>query len=233
LRELAATVDSKLREGVTRLVLDNTYTTRSTRAQVLEIGARHGVAVRGLWFDTPLHEAQVNVIERMLAAHGRLLSPEELRRGKDNTMLPPIAQLRLLKDLELPHVDEGFSSLESIAFVRRARAGREARLVALERFEALAPDPRPTLVFGWRPGLSETELAALEARVTAAGATLAICVHPPGPPMCWCRPPLPGLLLAFARAAGVELARSELHGATEVHEVLGQVVGARVHYAAR
>ncbi|HUS28772.1 MAG TPA: hypothetical protein VMZ53_09685, partial [Kofleriaceae bacterium] len=34
------------------------------------------------------------------------------------------------------------------------------------------------------------------------------CVHPAGPPVCWCRKPMPGLALAFARAHDVDLARS-------------------------
>jgi len=232
LRDLAATVDVRLREGVTRLVLDNTYVTRSTRAQVLEVAARHGVEVRGVWFDTPLHEAQVNVIGRMLEAHGRLLSPEELRRGIENTMLPPMAQLRLLRELELPTAEEGFAALEMLGFVRRPVTGVAARLVALERLDALTADPSLlTFVFGWKPDAPESELAELSARATALGATLSLCVHPAGPPTCWCRPPLPGLLLAFARNAGVDLARSELLGVTPSHEVMGRVVGAQVSLA--
>jgi hypothetical protein len=34
------------------------------------------------------------------------------------------------------------------------------------------------------------------------------CAHPAGPPVCWCRKPMPGLALAFARARDVDLARS-------------------------
>jgi histidinol phosphatase-like enzyme len=34
------------------------------------------------------------------------------------------------------------------------------------------------------------------------------CTHPAGPPVCWCRKPMPGLALAFARANDVDLAKS-------------------------
>jgi hypothetical protein len=34
------------------------------------------------------------------------------------------------------------------------------------------------------------------------------CPHPAGPPVCWCRKPLPGLALQFARAHDVDLTRS-------------------------
>jgi hypothetical protein len=227
LREVATLVEQRLREGVTQLVLDNTYVTRRSRAQVLEICARQGVKARGLWFDTPLHEAQINVIGRMLGAHGRLLSPEELRAGRENTTLPPMAQLRSLKELELPVADEGFASLELVPFVRRPTGGVSARLVALELLPQLGSDERPTLVFGWRPGAGPSEVAELGAKARSLGAQLALCTHEAGPPACWCRPPLPGLLLAFARGLKVDLSRSELFGVTPTHEMMATIVGAR------
>jgi histidinol phosphatase-like enzyme len=37
---------------------------------------------------------------------------------------------------------------------------------------------------------------------------VARCGHPAGPPICWCRKPLPGLALWLARQHGLDLARS-------------------------
>jgi len=34
------------------------------------------------------------------------------------------------------------------------------------------------------------------------------CAHPAGPPLCWCRKPLPGLALALAHAHGLDLLRT-------------------------
>jgi len=196
-------------------VLDNTYVTRAARAQVLDVAARAGVPVRGVWLDIPLHEAQVNVILRMLAAHGRLLEPEELRAGRDNTALSPLAPLRLWRTLEVPGEEEGFAALELRPFVRRATSGAPGRYAALELGLADA------VPFAWLPEAGPQEVAAARAR----GAL--ICPHPGGPPACWCRPPLPGLLLAHAAAHGVDLARSEVHGRSEALQVLAQVLGAR------
>jgi D-glycero-D-manno-heptose 1,7-bisphosphate phosphatase len=56
---------------------------------------------------------------------------------------------------------------------------------------------------------------------------VALCPHPAGPPTCWCRPPLPGLLLAFARANRVDPARSTLIGASPAHRTLATTLGAR------
>jgi histidinol phosphatase-like enzyme len=37
---------------------------------------------------------------------------------------------------------------------------------------------------------------------------VAACTHLPGPPVCWCRKPLPGLGLLLARDGDLDLARS-------------------------
>ena len=55
----------------------------------------------------------------------------------------------------------------------------------------------------------------------------ALCPHPAGPPICWCRPPLPGLALAFARGHGVDPARSTLVGSTPAQRTLAATLGAR------
>lgn len=54
----------------------------------------------------------------------------------------------------------------------------------------------------------------------------ALCPHPAGPPSCWCRPPLPGLPLAFARAHGVAPARARLLGVSPAHRTLAATLGA-------
>jgi histidinol phosphatase-like enzyme len=54
-----------------------------------------------------------------------------------------------------------------------------------------------------------------------------VCTHPGGPPMCWCRPPLPGLPLAFARAHRVDPARSTLVGTSSAHRTLAATLGSR------
>ena len=70
LRELARALDEALQSGTRQLVLDNTYLTRAARSHVLETATRHGVPTRCVWLDTPLAQAQVNLIERLLDRHG-------------------------------------------------------------------------------------------------------------------------------------------------------------------
>jgi hypothetical protein len=66
LRELANVLDDRLSSGVRRVVLDNTYLTRAARSHVVEVASRHRVPPRCVWLDTPLAQAQVNLVERLL-----------------------------------------------------------------------------------------------------------------------------------------------------------------------
>ncbi len=72
LRDIAAALDEQLSSGVRHVVLDNTYLTRASRSYAIEAAARHGVAARCIWLDTPLAQAQVNLVERLLERFGSL-----------------------------------------------------------------------------------------------------------------------------------------------------------------
>jgi len=224
LRGIARRLDDRLREGATHLVLDNTYVTRATRHDVLRIAQAHGAVVRCVFFDTPAEEARVNVVLRMLARFGEVLDPPALsaRAKEDPAALGPSALVRMVRDLEPPADDEGFASITVVPFVRDYGATEHPRgaLASLDAFgpraaafeldaglvSALGATAPGTacLLQAWRPGLDE----ASRARAAALGEQLAsetgrvvevaVCGHVAGPPTCWCRPPLPGMWLAFA-----------------------------------
>jgi hypothetical protein len=164
---------------------------------------------------------------RMLEAHGRLLMPDELKRQKDNTGLPPLAQLRMLRELEPPTRDEGFTTLETRPFARTPRPGaiHAGTFIAAPVVERAPPPAGPALLFDWRPHASAAERDAFAAAHPQH--TVAWCAHPAGPPACWCRPPLPGLLLAFAHSHQLDLSRCTLYGNSDAHQVMAGVVGAR------
>jgi aryl-alcohol dehydrogenase-like predicted oxidoreductase/predicted kinase len=231
MNDLHGVLDELLGAGTRRVVADNTYTTRASRQVAIEVARRHRARVVGVWLDTPLPEAQTNVILRMLDVHGRLLEPAQMVRARDPSSLGPGAVLRMTRDLEPPVLDEGFSSLNVIPFVRRRRAGHEraAEFLALELAErGVRPRGELALVFGWRPGITESELARMQ---DAFGAPVRCCPHPGGPPRCWCRPPLPGLLIEFALRHEVDLSRSVILGAKPAHAALARVLGAAYRVA--
>ncbi len=241
LRELAEALDDHLVSGTRPVVLDNTFLTRAVRSHVVEAASRHGAAARCIWLDTPLAQAQVNMVERILERLGSLPTPEELKglARREVGLLPPTSQMRTLRELEPPSADEGFAAVEQVPFERapsdRKRTGVFVAAAALDRpglDEALrAADPdAPHLLFDWRPDGSAEPLAPAAARLAeqvGGPVESALCAHPAGPPTCWCRPPLPGLPLAFARAHGVDPARSSLIGTSAAHRTLATTLGAR------
>jgi HAD superfamily hydrolase (TIGR01662 family) len=111
--------------GHPRVVLDNTYATRASRYAVIRKAHAHGVPVRCRFLATPIDEAYANVVMRILERYGRLLGPDELKElGKDDPNLPPPAAMaKWAASFEAPGLDEGFSVVDEIPFVRRANPG--------------------------------------------------------------------------------------------------------------
>jgi hypothetical protein len=199
-----------------------------------------------VFFETPLHEAQVNIVLRMIERFGRVVQPEEmidLSRVDPAAMAPRVLS-RMIRDLEPPTLDEGFSDIEVVPFVREhAAGGHPAVAMSVDALEAagaaevemnrlLADVPRaaPCLLYAWKPDANPVSLAAIDARASMIRGTgrfveVAICLHPAGPPICWCRPPLPGMFLAFAHRHHVELRASSLLGGSPTDRRLARVLG--------
>jgi histidinol phosphatase-like enzyme len=191
LADLAPRLDALLGAGRDRVVLDNTYPTRKARNEVIETAWQRGVPVRCVWLTTDVANAQINAILRMIAAHGALPTPDEIRQHgkKDTRYLLPDAQYRYERILEPPTPDEGFTAVEKRDFVREpTRAGERALIldfddlvgsdapvlrvedvvVAPNRLAALAAhrkDGWRLFVHAWRPQVEreETTLEQVEA----------------------------------------------------------------------
>jgi aryl-alcohol dehydrogenase-like predicted oxidoreductase/predicted kinase len=245
LRELADALEQELSSGTRRVVLDNTYLTRAARSHVIDVAGRRAIPVRCIWLETPLAQAQVNLVERLLDRLGALPSPDELRAlsRREPGMLAPTSQMRALRELEPPSSDEGFATVETVQFVRARetvapRPTRKGVFVAAGALREPGWEPAltqtepdaPHLLFDWQPAGAAEALeprAQLLRSVVSGPVHAALCSHAAGPPVCWCRPPLPGLALAFARAHMLDPARSVVIGAGAAHRTLARTLGAR------
>ena len=71
---------------------------------MIETASRHRAPARCIWLDTPLAQAQVNLVERLLDRFGALPTPEELRssRGASRACIAPTSQMRAFRELEPP-----------------------------------------------------------------------------------------------------------------------------------
>src|SRR6185312_16770363 len=127
---------------------------------------------------------------------------DELRAAarREPWLLSPTTQMRTLRELEPPALDEGFAAVEEVDFVRAlSGVGAGGVLVAAAALErpawreaVAAADPAaPHLVFAWAPdgGDAAVDAATLLRDVVSGPVEHAACVHPGGPPRCWCRPP--------------------------------------------
>jgi aryl-alcohol dehydrogenase-like predicted oxidoreductase/histidinol phosphatase-like enzyme/predicted kinase len=128
---LLPALEAHLAAGRRRVVLDNTYLSRASRNAVVEAAWAQGAPARCVWLQTSLEEAQVNVVQRMMARHGRLLGPDEMRRASrdDPGVIAPGVLFRHRRELEPPEPSEGFTRVDAVPFVRQPRAGYEGRAV--------------------------------------------------------------------------------------------------------
>ena len=222
LLDLARALDRELAAGATKLVVDNTYPTRASRAPILDVARRHGASVRCIVVATTLEDAQGYAVARLLERHGSLEHRSEIRPG---------VQFRWRREYEPPRADEGFLAIEAVT-PPRLHTGTRAGLVV--ELDGIVWDNKPLIpskivlldgVSGalaawrdhpigatlWRPGASPDAIAALAARLCdELGCSIDVryCAHPAGPPICWCRKPLPGLALALARAHDLDPSRT-------------------------
>jgi histidinol phosphatase-like enzyme/predicted kinase len=127
LASLLPALDRAMAAGATRIVLDNTYVSRKSRAAVIQAAAQRGCSVRCIWLSTGLEDAQVNAAWRIVTRHNRLLAPEDLSTSgqRDVTVFGPTVQFRYQRELEPPDASEGFSAIDVMPFER----GRDASLV--------------------------------------------------------------------------------------------------------
>jgi histidinol phosphatase-like enzyme len=60
-----------------------------------------------------------------------------------------------------------------------------------------------------------------------ADVEIACCPHDAGPPVCWCRKPIPGSALELAMRRGVSLTQSIVVGASAADKTMAERIGAR------
>jgi histidinol phosphatase-like enzyme len=252
LRDLQPALDAAVASGRTRIVLDNTYVSRKSRAWVIAWASSVGLSVRCVHLSTTVEDAQLNAVSRMLANYGRLLEPDEIREvvKRDVNAFGPGVQFRYQRELEPPDPSEGFARVDTVPFVRdvdpaatnravilwcdnvlvKSRTGGRAPLMAddveliegrREILRRYADAGWRLLGLAWRPEIDEGRITREQANAGFArmqellgvAIDVRICQHPAGPPVCWCRKPLPGLALEFITRYRLDPARCTYVGA--------------------
>ena len=159
--------------------------------------------------------------------------PEDLRaRGKtDHRYFGPDAQFRYQRDVEPPRADEGFRSIERRAFERKPMntSGRKALFFdpaelppsGLDELRRYQDDGWLLIGLAWcPPGSNKSRLTGVEYEYLQ-------CTHPAGPPICWCRKPLPGLVLESAWRHHLDLQACILIGDAAADQTMARRLGMR------
>lgn len=118
LEGVAQELERRVKKGGSLFILDNTYANTQSRAAVIKIGQAAGIPVNCVWLDTSFEDAQLNACLRMVKKVGRLLTPDEMKKGKDPNLFPPVALFNYRKTFEKPTTAEGFSKVDKRPFVR-------------------------------------------------------------------------------------------------------------------
>jgi HAD superfamily hydrolase (TIGR01662 family) len=121
LDDLVPRLEQFLAAGQTRVVLDNTYSTRTSRASAIALANAYGVPARCRHLTTSTNDAHINIVSRMLIRYGVPIGPDEMKmfRKADPNLPPPIALQKYSASFEAPNLDEGFAAVDEIPFVRR------------------------------------------------------------------------------------------------------------------
>ncbi len=228
LLDLARALDDQLVDHpATSVVVDNTYATRASRAPVIEVARSHGAAVRCVSVITTIEQAQAHAARRVLERCGSF--DDEAVANQ----IRPGVQFRYRREFEPPALDEGFVAIEEVTPPRLAGGRNAGLIVELDGVVWLArpshPDKielrsgvREALVAWplvgatlWRPGTTPEVVAAIGTRLAdLLGRSIDVraCPHPAGPPVCWCRKPMPGLAIALARDHDLDPQRTVVVG---------------------
>lgn len=89
-------------------------------------------------------------------------------------------------------------------------------------------------VHAWRPQIARNAMTRADVEACFArlrdllgDVDVACCPHDAGPPVCWCRKPIPGSVLEFARHRDIALTHSIVVGSSTADRTMAERIGAR------
>lgn len=137
LLDLPEHVEKAVQQGHTKVVMDNTYADVESRKGIIALAKKLGFPIKCVWLDTSFEDAQFNACQRQIRKHGRLLTPQEMKKSKDPNMFPPVALFGFKKRFQKPTKDEGFSEIEKVPFVRRVDPAYKNKALILDYDDTL------------------------------------------------------------------------------------------------
>jgi hypothetical protein len=155
--------------------------------------------------------------------------PRHRSCGREDQRHPPDVQFSLAARYGATSVLEGLKSIENVSFHRRLEAAGKPKAVFFDPTEAdpsIVDKLRGYAQAGWRlfgiawhpPGTSKPRLQGIAYEHRE-------CVHPAGPPICWCRKPLPGLVLECVMQNSLDVRECLLIGDSAADQTMARRLG--------
>lgn len=101
------------------VVLDNLFVNVEARKPFIELAKKHGADISCQLMGTSIEDAQFNVVQRAIGLIGKFPTPEAIKAAKHTNIFPPLVLFKYKKEFEKPTVEEGFSKVETVKFVRK------------------------------------------------------------------------------------------------------------------
>lgn len=102
-----------------KIVLDNLFGKAEVRKPFIELAKKYGKDISCSWMTTSIEDAQFNAVQRMIELTGKFPSQEEIKKSKHPNIFPVVVLFKYKKEFEKPIVEEGFSKIVKIDFVRQ------------------------------------------------------------------------------------------------------------------
>lgn len=101
------------------VVLDNTFPTIEVRKPFIDLAKKYNADVTCSLMSTSIEDAQFNVVQRAIGLIGKFPTPEAIKAAKHTNIFPPTVLFKYKKEFQKPSVEEGFSKVEIVKFVRK------------------------------------------------------------------------------------------------------------------
>lgn len=111
-------MESLLKSGKD-VVLDNLFVNVEARKPFIEMAKKHKADISCQLMGTSIEDAQFNVVQRAIGLIGKFPTPEAIKAAKHTNIFPPLVLFKYKKEFEKPTVEEGFSKVETVKFVRK------------------------------------------------------------------------------------------------------------------
>lgn len=101
------------------VILDNLFPTIESRKPFIDLCKKYNTSISCHLMGTSIEDAQFNVVHRAINLLGKFPTPEVIKQAKHTNVFPPAVLFKYKKEFQKPTVEEGFTEVKTVKFVRK------------------------------------------------------------------------------------------------------------------